>query len=79
MFNSGAVWDNPKKHIESRHRNKETQVMSGLTTHAAAVIGDTVGDPLKDTAGPSLHILIKLENILSITLPPLFLAYALSW
>ncbi len=77
MFNSGAAWDNAKKFIENKFSYKRTHAVSGLTTHAAAVIGDTVGDALKDTAGPSLHILIKLENILAITLLPLFIAYAL--
>lgn len=77
MFNSGATWDNAKKLIEHEHSHERTPAMSGLTTQAAAVIGDTVGDPLKDTAGPSLHILIKLENILAITLLPLFITYAL--
>jgi K(+)-stimulated pyrophosphate-energized sodium pump len=77
MFNSGAAWDNAKKLIENEHSHKRPPAISGLTTHAAAVIGDTVGDPLKDTAGPSLHILIKLENILAITLLPLFITYAL--
>jgi len=77
MFNSGAALDNAKKLIENEHSHERTPVISGLTTHAAAVIGDTVGDPLKDTAGPSLHILIKLENILAITLLPLFITYAL--
>jgi len=76
MFNSGAMWDNAKKLIEKEHSHERTPAISGLTTQAAAVIGDTVGDPLKDTAGPSLHILIKLENILAITLLPLFIAYA---
>ncbi|UCC27581.1 MAG: sodium/proton-translocating pyrophosphatase [Candidatus Bathyarchaeota archaeon] len=72
MFNSGAEWDNAKKLVEAgAFGGKETPV------YAAAVIGDTVGDPLKDTAGPSLHILIKLENILSITLLPLFITYAI--
>lgn len=77
MFNSGAAWDNAKKLIESEHAHERTIAISGLTTRAAAVIGDTVGDPLKDTAGPSLHILIKLENILAITLLPLFIKYAI--
>ena len=76
MFNSGAAWDNAKKLIENEHSHKRTPAISGLTTHAAAVIGDTVGDALKDTAGPSLHILIKLENILAITLLPLFIKFA---
>jgi len=77
MFNSGAMWDNAKKLIEKEHSHERIPAISGLTTQAAAVIGDTVGDPLKDTAGPSLHILIKLENILAITLLPLFIRYAL--
>ena len=72
MFNSGGAWDNAKKLIEAGHYGGK-----GTPVHAAAVTGDTVGDPLKDTAGPSLHILIKLENILSITLLPLFITYAL--
>jgi K(+)-stimulated pyrophosphate-energized sodium pump len=72
MFNSGGAWDNAKKLIAGgRYGGK------GGAAHSAAVIGDTVGDPLKDAAGPSLHILIKLQNILSITLLPLFLAYAI--
>jgi K(+)-stimulated pyrophosphate-energized sodium pump len=72
MFNSGGAWDNAKKLIEAGHYGGK-----GSSAHSAAVKADTVGDPLKDTAGPSLHILIKLQNILSITLLPLFLAYAI--
>lgn len=72
MFNSGGAWDNAKKLIEQEHYGGK-----GSSAHSAAVIGDTVGDALKDVAGPSLHILIKLENILSITLLPLFLAHTL--
>ncbi len=68
MFNSGGAFDNAKKYIEDGHYGGK-----GGAAHKAAVIADTVGDPLKDTVGPSLHILIKLENILSITLLPLFL------
>ncbi len=74
MINAGGAWDNAKKFIELGNLGGK-----GTSTHAAAVIGDTVGDPLKDTAGPSLHILVKLENILSITLLPLFIQYALLW
>ena len=72
MFNTGATWDNAKKYIEYGHFGGK-----GTDTHKAAVIGDTVGDPLKDTAGPSLHILVKLVSIVSITLLPLFVAFAL--
>ncbi len=72
MYNVGGAWDNAKKYIEAGHFGGK-----GTGTHAAAVVGDTVGDPLKDTAGPSLHILIKLQNIIAITLLPLFIMYAL--
>lgn len=72
MFNSGGALDNAKKLIEAGHYGGK-----GSAAHSAAVIGDTVGDPLKDAAGPSLHILIKLVNILSITLLPLFLSYSI--
>ena len=65
QFNAGGALDNAKKLVEISGRK-------GTDLHAATVIGDTFGDPLKDTAGPSLHILIKLSNILAITLVPLF-------
>lgn len=74
MFNSGGAWDNAKKYIEEGHFGGK-----GTDAHAAGVIGDTFGDPLKDTAGPSLHILIKLESILAITLLPLFIKYGIHW
>ena len=70
MFNAGGAWDNAKKYIEEGHFGGK-----GSDAHKAGVIGDTFGDPLKDTAGPSLHILIKLQNILAITLLPLFYNY----
>jgi len=72
MFNSGGAWDNAKKLIEEGQYGGK-----GSPAHSAAVLGDTVGDALKDVAGPSLHILIKLVNILSITLLPLFLTHTL--
>jgi len=68
MFNSGGAWDNAKKYIEDGHFEGK-----GGAAHKAAVVTDTVGDPMKDTVGPSLHILIKLSNIFSITLLPIFL------
>ncbi|HEC33589.1 MAG TPA: sodium-translocating pyrophosphatase, partial [Chloroflexi bacterium] len=74
MFNAGGAWDNAKKYVEEGHFGGK-----GSESHQAGVIGDTFGDPLKDTAGPSLHILIKLQNILGITLLPLFYAYHLPW
>lgn len=65
MANSGGAWDNAKKKVEESEK--------GTEQHRAAVIGDTVGDPLKDTAGPSLNILIKLMSIVALLFAPLFL------
>jgi K(+)-stimulated pyrophosphate-energized sodium pump len=73
LFNAGGTLDNAKKLIEGGQFGGK-----GTETHAAAVIGDTFGDPMKDTAGPSLHILVKLQNIMSITLLPLFVHYGLN-
>ena len=70
MNNGGAAWDNAKKYIERIG-------LKGTDQHKAAVIGDTVGDPLKDTAGPSLHIVVKLVNNVSIVFGALFVLYAL--
>jgi K(+)-stimulated pyrophosphate-energized sodium pump len=68
LSNAGGAWDNAKKFIETgEHGGK------GSDAHAASVIGDTVGDPAKDTSGPSLNILIKLMSIVALTLLPLFL------
>ena len=61
MLNSGGAWDNAKKFIEAGNLNGK-----GSDNHKAAVIGDTVGDPLKDTAGPSFNILITLASTVSI-------------
>ncbi|MFH2097609.1 MAG: sodium-translocating pyrophosphatase [bacterium] len=75
LNNGGGAWDNAKKFIESgKFKDSKGQVQGkGTAVHAAAVIGDTVGDPLKDTAGPSLHVLIKLLATLTLVLAPLFI------
>ncbi len=65
--NSGGAWDNAKKYIEAGHYGGK-----GSEPHKAAVVGDTVGDPFKDTAGPSLHVLIKLLSTITLVLAPLF-------
>ena len=68
MANAGGAWDNGKKQIEAGYKGDK----KGSDRHKAAVVGDTVGDPFKDTSGPSLNILIKLMSIVSLVLVPLF-------
>ncbi len=74
LNNGGGAWDNAKKFIEAGHLTDEAGNVLGKGTdaHAAAVVGDTVGDPFKDTAGPSLHVLVKLLATISLVLAPLF-------
>ncbi len=68
MANAGGAWDNAKKYIEAGHLGGK-----GSDEHAAAVVGDTVGDPFKDTSGPALNILLKLMSIVALVFGPLFI------
>ena len=68
MNNAGGAWDNCKKYIEQGACGGK-----GTDIHKAAVVGDTVGDPFKDTAGPSIHILIKLLSTITLVLAPIFI------
>ena len=73
MANSGGAWDNAKKWIEEGNLGGK-----GSDPHKAAVVGDTVGDPFKDTSGPSMNILIKLMSVISLVLAPLFVSHGLN-
>ena len=70
MSNSGGAWDNAKKMIEEGHFGGK-----GSANHKATIVGDTVGDPFKDTSGPSLNILIKLMSMVSIVMAGLTIAF----
>jgi K(+)-stimulated pyrophosphate-energized sodium pump len=75
MNNGGGAWDNAKKYIEDGQLKDDqgNTLGKGSEAHAAAVVGDTVGDPFKDTAGPSLHVLVKLLSTITLVMCPLFI------
>ncbi len=73
LNNAGGAWDNAKKFIELEPKDHAQNMGKGSEKHKAGVVGDTVGDPFKDTAGPSLHVLIKLLSTVTLVLAPLFI------
>jgi K(+)-stimulated pyrophosphate-energized sodium pump len=79
MANAGGAWDNAKKTIEDEPRDLEANTGKGSERHKASVVGDTVGDPLKDTAGPALNPMVKVANLVSLIAAPIIVALAGSW
>jgi K(+)-stimulated pyrophosphate-energized sodium pump len=75
MANAGGAWDNAKKSIEDEPRNLAENTGKGSERHKAGVVGDTVGDPLKDTAGPALNPMIKVVNLISLIAAPIIVRY----
>jgi len=75
MANSGGAWDNAKKMIEDEPRNLAANTGKGSERHKAGVVGDTVGDPLKDTAGPALNPMIKVVNLISLLAAPVIVTF----
>ena len=74
MANAGGAWDNSKKSVEDEPRNLAANTGKGSERHKASVVGDTVGDPLKDTAGPALNPMIKVVNLVSLLTAPIIVS-----
>jgi len=79
MANAGGAWDNAKKSIEDEPRNLAENTGKGSERHKASVVGDTVGDPLKDTAGPALNPMVKVVNLVSLLIAPILVALGTGW
>ena len=81
MSNAGGAWDNAKKSVEDEPRDLKANTGKGSERHKASVVGDTVGDPLKDTAGPALNPMIKVVNMVSLIVAPIIVKYStgLNW
>jgi K(+)-stimulated pyrophosphate-energized sodium pump len=75
MNNAGGAWDNAKKMIEDEPSDPANNLGKGSERHMAGIVGDTVGDPMKDTAGPALNPMIKVVNLISLIIAPIIVKY----
>jgi K(+)-stimulated pyrophosphate-energized sodium pump len=75
MNNAGGAWDNAKKLIENEPSDPAKNLGKGSERHMASIVGDTVGDPMKDTAGPALNPMIKVVNLVSVIIAPIIVQY----